>query len=127
RSHNLAFVKAITAAYQKAFRRAAAAVHDHRGRPAKVRFQARRDYYPFRLKPTSAIVKNAEAAAQRIGLKPALRISNGGLDANWLVRHGIATVTIGAGQNNIHRVGEYVDLEQFAHGCRMALSLATLP
>jgi tripeptide aminopeptidase len=60
-------------------------------------------------------------------MQPNLRISNGGLDANWMVRHGIPTVTIGAGQNNIHTVDEYVDLDEFAAGCRMTLVLATLP
>jgi tripeptide aminopeptidase len=52
--------------------------------------------------------------------------SNGGLDANWLVRHGIPTVTIGSGQYDIHTVKEYVDLPEFAVGCRLAVALATL-
>ena len=33
--------------------------------------------------------------------------TNGGLDANWMVRHGIPTVTFGAGQNEIHTVEEW--------------------
>ena len=55
-----------------------------------------------------------------------LRISNGGLDANWTVRHKIPTITFGAGQNNVHTVEEYVDLGDFEKGCRLALALATL-
>jgi tripeptide aminopeptidase len=53
-----------------------------------------------------------------------LQVGNGGLDANWLVRHKIPTVTFGAGQNNIHTTEEYVDLKQFVDGCRMALAAA---
>ncbi len=124
RSHDSAFVKKITAAYKKAFQGAARKVVDDRGRRAKVKFQARRDYYSFRLKPTAAVVRQAEAAAGSLGWKPALRISNGGLDANWMVRHGIPTITFGAGQNNIHQVGEYVDLNEFERGCQFALALA---
>jgi len=60
------------------------------------------------------------------GFEPALRVGNGGLDANWLVRHGVPTVTFGAGQNAIHTTEEYVDLPAFLDGCRMALALATL-
>ncbi len=124
RSHDARFVKAITAAYRDAFRRAADQVRNEQGHGAKVRFQARRDYYPFRLKSTAPVVRHAQAAAERAGLEPSLRVSNGGLDANWLVRHGVPTITFGAGQNNIHSVGEYVNLDEFANGCRLALALA---
>ena len=67
------------------------------------------------------------AAAERAGFRPTLRVGNGGLDANWLVRHGIPTVTFGAGQNLIHTVDEFVDVPEFLKGCRMALALATGP
>ena len=32
---------------------------------------------------------------------------------------------IGAGQNEVHTVKEYVDLAEFANGCRLAVALAT--
>jgi tripeptide aminopeptidase len=126
RSHNSRFVRTITAAYRDAFRRAGGQVRDHRGRGAKVRFQTRLDYYPFRLKETAPVVRHAVAAAELAGLKPSLRVTNGGLDANWLVRHGIPTITFGAGQNNVHTTEEYVDLTEFSAGCKLALALATL-
>ena len=47
-------------------------------------------------------------------------------DANWFDKHGAPTVTIGAGQYKIHTVNEYVDLPEFANGCRLAVALATL-
>ena len=53
-----------------------------------------------------------------------MKIANGGLDANWLVRHKVPTVTFGAGQNAIHTVDEFVDLSEFAAGCRLAVALA---
>ncbi len=126
RSHDLRFVRSITAAYREAFRRAAGQLHDDRGRGARVRFRKRLDYYPFRLKQTSAPAQRAWAAAERAGFKPIYRVTNGGLDANWLVRHGIPTITFGAGQNEVHTVEEYVDIPEYLRGCRMALALATL-
>jgi tripeptide aminopeptidase len=57
-------------------------------------------------------------------LTPRLRQSNGGLDANWLTRNGIPTVTFGAGQNQIHAIGEYVEVADYLAGCRLALALA---
>ncbi len=124
RSHDRRFVSTITAAYRDAFRKAAVEVRDQRGRAAKVRFRTQRSYFPFRLKPTAAVVVHAQERARAAGLQPSLRTTNGGLDANWMVRHGIPTVTFGAGQNNIHTVEEYVDLAQFHEGCRFALALA---
>jgi tripeptide aminopeptidase len=126
RSHDSAFASTITRAYREAFLKAGRAVHDHRRRPAKVRFSSRLDYYPFRLKESSPVVRHAVGAAERAGLEPRMRITNGGLDANWMVRHRIPTVTFGAGQNNPHTVEEFVDLGEFEAGCKLALSLASL-
>ena len=125
RSHDAKFVRAITAAFKTAFAGAAAKVKDHEGRTAKVKFVSRLDYVPFRLKSDAAVVGRAEAAVRAVGREPNLRVTNGGLDANWMVKHGIPTVTFGAGQNEIHTVKEYVDLTEFESGCRVALALAT--
>jgi len=126
RSHDAKFAKAITAAYREAFRAAATQVRDDRGRTAKVKFTARLDYHPFRLKETAPVVRQASRAVEAIGATAKLRIANGGLDANWLVRRKIPTVTLGAGQNGIHTVDEFVDLSEFANGCRLAVALAGL-
>jgi tripeptide aminopeptidase len=126
RSHDARFAKAITRAYRAAFASAAEQVRDDRGRKAKVKFTGRLDYHPFRLKEDTPVVRHAKAAALSAGMQPSLRVGNGGLDANWLVRHGIPTVTFGAGQNNIHTIEEYVDLPLFLAGCRMALAIATI-
>ncbi len=126
RSHDQRFFKEITRAYAAAFKNAATKVLDDRGRKAKVKFSSRLDYYPFRLKEAAPVVQHAEAAAVSLGLEPRLRVGNGGLDANWLVRHGIPTVTFGAGQNSIHTVREWVDVPKFLDGCRLALAIATL-
>jgi len=125
RSHDAKFIGAITAAYKAAFQKAAGLVHDDRGKGAKIKFQARRDYFPFQLKDSAPVVREALACAERAGLTPRLRNSNGGLDANWLTRNGIPTVTFGAGQNQIHAIGEYVEVADYLAGCRLALALAT--
>jgi tripeptide aminopeptidase len=125
RSHDNTFIRAITRAYREAFRNAAANVTNLTGKKARVRFSSRKDYYPFALKETSAVVGSACAAARRAGWNATLRSTNGGLDANWLVRHGIPTITFGAGQNNVHTIDEYVDLNDYLEGCRFALALAT--
>jgi tripeptide aminopeptidase len=126
RSHDAKFVRAITAAYREAFETAALKVTDHAGKPARVHFESRLDYHPFCLKPESSVVQKAVTAAQALGWEPTLRSTNGGLDANWLVRHGVPTITFGAGQNNVHTLEEFVQLDDYLDGCRLALALATL-
>jgi tripeptide aminopeptidase len=125
RSHSKRFVRTIVDAYKDAFRAAVDHVRNDKGRRAKVTFRTRLDYHPFRLRPEAPVVQHALAAARSIGLKATTRLTNGGLDANWMVRHGIPTITFGAGQRNVHTVEEYVDLADFVKGCRLALALAT--
>lgn len=126
RSHDAKFVREISAAFKVAFANAAGRVKDHEGRPAKVKFSSRLDYLPFRLKADSPVAQKVAQAVRLNGREPLLRSTNGGLDANWMVKHGIPTVTFGAGQNEIHTVKEFVDLAEFESGCRLALILATM-
>ncbi len=91
-----------------------------------MKFTSRLDYVPFRLKDDAPVAQRAAAAVRALGREPVLRVTNGGLDANWMVKHGIPTVTFGAGQHEIHTIKEFVDLAEFESGCRLALTLATM-
>lgn len=126
RSREAEFAAAITEGYRKAFEKAGGEVKDSSGDTAKVKFTGKASYPPFNLEEDSAVVRHAKRAAESIGLTATCLFSNGGLDANWLVKHGVPTVTIGAGQYEIHTVNEYVDLPEYANGCRLAVALATL-
>jgi tripeptide aminopeptidase len=126
RSPEAAFAVAITEAYRAAFANAQAEVKDAGGATAEVKFQHKTAYPPFKLADDAPALEHARRAAESIGLKPTTMFSNGGLDANWFDKHGVPTVTIGCGQYEIHTVHEYVDLPEFANGCRLAVALATL-
>jgi tripeptide aminopeptidase len=125
RSHDAHFFKEITAAYRTAFVQAAAAVTNSEGKAGRVKFTTRTDYHPFRLKEGAPVVKRALAAVKAQGLTPDVRTTNGGLDANWMVRHGVPTVTFGAGQNEAHTIDEWINLDEFEAACRLAVGLAT--
>jgi tripeptide aminopeptidase len=126
RSHDAKFHKEITAAYKAAFEKAAAGVTNVQGQAGKAKFVTRTDYYPFRLKESLPVVQRSIAAVKTQGIAPEIRVANGGLDANWLVRHKIPTVTFGAGQNEPHTVDEWVDLKEYEAACGLALQLATM-
>lgn len=126
RSPTSAFATAIAKGFEQAFQKARADVKDHEGEMAVLAFTHTPSYPPFNLEESSPVVQRATRAMTMLGLKPNYLFSNGGLDANWLDKHGIPTVTIGAGQAEIHTIKEYVNLPEFATGCRLALLLATV-
>jgi tripeptide aminopeptidase len=126
RSHDAKFFKEITAAYKAAFAKAAAGVTNAAGKSGRAKFTTRTDYYPFRMKETAQVVRRAIAAVTAQGHTPNVRTANGGLDANWMVRHGIPTVTFGAGQNEAHTTDEWIDLTEFEAACGLACQIATM-
>jgi tripeptide aminopeptidase len=126
RSPDLAFAHAITEGFRHAFTKAQAEIKGAEGETAEVKFEASHAYPPFNLPDDAPVVRHALRAAESIGMKPTTVFSNGGLDANWLVNHGLPTLTIGAGQYEVHTVKEYVHLPEFANGCRLAIALATI-
>jgi tripeptide aminopeptidase len=126
RSPTSAFAEAIAEGFGQAFQKARGEVKDHEGETAALAFTHTPSYPPFNLDESSPVVRRATRAMTMLGLRPNYLFSNGGLDANWLDKHGVPTVTIGAGQAEIHTIKEYVNLPEFATGCRLALLLATI-
>ena len=96
------------------------------GKAGRVKFTTPHRLLSLPLKETAPVVRRAVAAVAAQGHAPNVRVTNGGLDANWMVRHGIPTVTFGAGQNEVHTVDEWIDLAEFEAACRLAVELATM-
>ncbi|CCE07021.1 putative peptidase [Bradyrhizobium sp. STM 3843] len=126
RSHDAKFFKEITKAYKTAFENAAKRVTNSDGKSGRVKFKAETDYYPFRMKESLPVVKRAMAAVSDVGGTPTIRAGNGGLDANWMVRHGVPTVTFGTGQNEPHTIDEWINRDEYERACALALRLATM-
>ena len=125
RSHNPKFRARIVEAYRKAFVKAAKSVRNAAGQCGSVDFEPRHKYESFRLSETEPVVQAALGAIRAVGMEPLTRISNGGLDANWMFAHGLTTVTLGCGQAGIHTVKEKLSVTQFEQACEVALLLAT--
>jgi tripeptide aminopeptidase len=125
RSHDREFRERIVHVIEHAFTKAAKEVRNVDGDAGRVEIDGRLDYEAFHLSMNEPSVEAAVAALEAEGLEPDYAVANGGLDANWTTAHGIPTVTLGCGQNEIHTVKEWLDLDQFAAACRIALRLAT--
>ena len=125
RSHDPAFRKRIVREIERAYRRAVKKVRSSDRRRGEVDIQGHLDYESFLLSKDDPSVLAAAAAVEAAGSDVDFAIANGGLDANWLTAHGIPTVTLGCGQNEIHTAAEWLDLEEFHRARRIALHLAT--
>ena len=125
RSHDRQFRRTIVKQIKQAFERAVKKVGNADGKQGCLRWSGQLDYESFRLKTREPCVQVAQSAVRSVGLEPELAIANGGLDANWLTKHGIPTVSLGCGQLHAHTVNEQLDIKQFQVACQLATTLAT--
>lgn len=125
RSHDPQFRQRLVAEFRKAFEDAARSVKNVEGETGRVRFTAELKYESFKIEEHEPSVRAALAAIRSAGLDPQTRTTNGGLDANWLTAHGLPTVTLGSGQQDVHTVKETLNLDEYLAACRIGLRLAT--
>lgn len=125
RSHDPKFRQKLVTEFRRAFEKAAKSVKNDRGKSGRARFEASLKYESFCLDEQEPAVQAALGAIRAIGLEPETRISNGGLDANWLSARGLPAVTLGCGQNDVHTVNETLNVEDYLAACRIGLTLAT--
>jgi tripeptide aminopeptidase len=125
RSHSSDFRIRIVAEIRAAFEQAAAQVTNEEGQSGSVEFSSHVDYESFALADDHPSIAAAADAIRRIGREPYAEVSNGGLDANWLFRHGIEAVTLGCGQRNIHTADERLVISDYLDACRIATWLIT--
>jgi tripeptide aminopeptidase len=125
RSHDPQFRQQIVDAFRTAFERAVVTVTNDAGATGTLRFDAQLKYESFRLPENNPAVEAALRAISDAGLKPNTRLTNGGLDANWLTANGLPTVTLGCGQQDAHTLKESLEIKSYLNACRIALLLAT--
>lgn len=124
RSFDSDFASEITHAYEKAVGNAVRKVTTSGGQTGSFRFKKHQDYTAFQIPENHEVARRAARAALSLGLTPRFELGRGGLDSNWIVQHGIPSITFGAGQHEIHTVSEYVDMGEFHAGCNLALAIA---
>lgn len=125
RSHDPEFRSRIVREFERAFALAAKTTTSSTRVRGEVSFVAKMKYESFRLPASSPVITSAREAITGVGLEPFEKISNGGLDANWMTAHGLPTITLGCGQEAIHTVKERLHLPSFLHAIRIGLRLAS--
>ena len=125
RSHDAAMRTRIVAEIRAAFEKAANEVKTASGKSGSLAFTSHVDYESFQLDADHPSIRVADAAVQAVGRTPYVEVADGGLDANWLFRHGIAAVTMGCGQQNIHTADERLSIPDYLDACRIATRMIT--
>jgi tripeptide aminopeptidase len=120
RSHDQSMRTAIASAIENAFHDAAAKVVSDHGTAVRADVERHVDYESFRLDENSPIVRWTHQAIVDLGKTPEVGVTNGGIDANWLVLHGIPTVTLGCGQRNVHTNKEELDIADYLAAIKIA-------
>lgn len=126
RSHNREFRKTIISTWQNAFIRAAQSIASAEGQRGSVAFSPGPAYEPFSLPENAPVVCAAQEAARQCGIAATCVSNDGGMDANWIVAHGIPAVTIGVGQQQPHTPQERLNLPRFYTACNIAVALANM-
>jgi len=123
RSHDAEFRTRIVSQMRSAFESSAKLTTTLDGRGGECQFDSHVDYEAFQLPETDPSIVALEEALRTIGRQPYQQVAGGGLDANWLNKHGIAAVTVGCGQMNIHTADEQLDIPDYLAACRVATML----
>lgn len=80
--------------------------------------------YPgYRYNDGDHVVEVAKKAIESIGRKPDLQESGGGSDANIIVGHGIPTVNLSVGYEDIHTTDEKIPVEELAKTSELVLAV----
>ncbi len=124
RSHRPAFRRRLRDAFIRAFKHAARQLRSSDGACGSVACTAQLDYESYRLRASEPCVRAARRAVEHCDAQPLLAISDGGLDANYLVAKGIPTVTLGAGQEKPHTTAERLHVPSYQLACQIAHWLA---
>jgi tripeptide aminopeptidase len=127
RSHSPTFRRAIIDTWKTAFERAVSTITNSEGDRGRVTFSPGPAYEPFALPEDAPVIRAVEEAARVCDIDTRLVTNDGGMDANWIVAHGIPTVTLGVGQSNAHTPEERLDLGRFRRACKIATTLARIP
>lgn len=125
RSHDPAFRKEVIDAWKAAFNDAAASVKNDAGAGGAVTFGPGPTYEAFALGDDEPVVRLTLATAERCGFEMETVTNDGGMDACWIVRHGIPAVTVAVGQRQVHTADEWVDLDDFEKACRLVVAIGT--
>jgi tripeptide aminopeptidase len=117
RSRNLKKLKAQVASMREALRTTCKKYR------AKFKYKVEPAYRHFKVGKNEKVLNLALNAARDIGLKPKLKPTGGGSDANIFNALGIPTVIVGVGADNVHTRREHIRIDDLVKGTEYLLAI----
>ena len=117
RSHNIGKLKA----QLKHMRRCLAQVCYKR--KAQVKVNMDNIYNSFSLDKDEKVVKIAQRSLLKIGIKPKIKLTGGGSDANIFNALGIKTLIIGVGADRVHTKNERIAVDELYSGAKFLIEI----
>ena len=90
---------------------------------ARLKVKVESAYRSFNIDKKEKVVALALKAAKKIGLKPALKATGGGSDANIFNAFGIPTVILGVGAERVHTTQEFIAVDSMVKAVRYLLAI----
>ncbi|MFC7441023.1 M20/M25/M40 family metallo-hydrolase [Laceyella putida] len=90
---------------------------------AKAEVETQTLYPSFQFTEEDLVVQKAKEAVKRIGRTPRIGASGGGSDANVIAGHGIPTVNLGIGYQNIHTTKERMPIKELVKATELVVAL----
>lgn len=90
---------------------------------ARLSFKVTPAYRSFEVKGGSNVVTMAVRSARAAGIKPKVRPTGGGSDANIFNSMGLRSIILGVGADKVHTNKENLKIDQMVRGCGFVLEL----
>lgn len=82
-----------------------------------------KEYDAYVLPETAPVVVLARKAVESIGLKPVIKATGGGSDANYFNSYGVPTAVLGTGMSKVHTTDEFIREEDLYNIGELALAI----
>ena len=92
---------------------------------AKLKLRTERMYRSFSIDPGSPVVKVVMAGMKKQRIRPVIKPSGGGSDANVFNALGVPTLVLGVGARNLHTTREELVIRDFVRGTDLLLAIVT--
>lgn len=93
---------------------------------AKAEVKITRMYNAFKVDANDEIVKKAETACTKIGIKPFTASSGGGSDTNVFNANGIRAINLGIGERKAHTLNEHIYIKDLVKVAELVLEIIKL-
>ena len=117
RSHDPKKLKAQVAHMKKCL---SAACKKHK---AQLKIRVFRAYNAFKIKRGHPAIGLAEDALRSLGIKPVVKMTGGGSDANIFNSRSLSTIILGAGADSVHTSKERLSIRQMGMSALMVLEI----